>query len=70
MPGAIQNFTLQDYNGKNLSLSDYKDSVAMVILFIATECPVSNAYNERMENVFKRVKEGQLTGVKDPIIKP
>jgi peroxiredoxin len=52
IPGAIQNFTLQDYNGKNLSLSDYKDSVAIVILFIATECPVSNAYNQRMENIF------------------
>jgi peroxiredoxin len=51
-PAAIENFTLKDYNGKNHSLSDYKDSVAMVILFIATECPVSNAYNERMENVF------------------
>ena len=51
--GAIENFTLQDYNGKNHSLSDYKDSVAMVILFIATECPVSNAYNERMENIYK-----------------
>jgi peroxiredoxin len=52
-PDAIENFTLQDYNGKNHSLSDYKDSVAMVILFIATECPVSNAYNERMENIYK-----------------
>jgi len=51
-PGAIENFTLQDYNGKNHSLSDFKDSVATVILFIATECPVSNAYNERMENIF------------------
>jgi len=51
-PGEIKNFTLQDYNGKNLSLSDYKDSVAIVILFIATECPVSNAYNQRMENIF------------------
>ena len=51
-PDAIENFTLQDYNGKNYSLSDYKDSVATVILFIATECPVSNAYNERMENIF------------------
>jgi len=51
-PGAIENFTLQDYNGKNHSLSDYKDSVAIVVLFIATECPVSNAYNERMKNIF------------------
>jgi peroxiredoxin len=52
MPIAIDNFTLQDYNGNNHSLLDYKDSVATVILFIATECPVSNAYNERMEIIF------------------
>jgi peroxiredoxin len=51
--GTIENFSLQDYNGNSHSLLDYKDSVATVILFIATECPVSNAYNERMENIFK-----------------
>jgi peroxiredoxin len=51
-PGAIEDFTLQDYIGKNHSISDYKDSIAIVILFVATECPVSNAYNQRMENIF------------------
>jgi peroxiredoxin len=52
-PGAIENFTLQDYNGNQHSLSDYQDSLATVILFVATECPVSNAYNERMENIYQ-----------------
>ena len=52
-PEKIEDFTLMDYNGLEHSLSDYKDSVAIVILFIATECPVSNAYNERMENINK-----------------
>ena len=49
----IQNFTLPDYDGKMHSLTDYKDSKAIVIIFIATECPVSNAYNSRMENLYK-----------------
>ncbi|HEY6436249.1 MAG TPA: thioredoxin family protein [Ignavibacteriaceae bacterium] len=49
----IDNFTLIDYNGKKHSLSDYKDSKAIVIIFVATECPVSNAYNSRMENLYK-----------------
>ena len=49
----IQNFTLPDYNGKMHSLTDYKDSKAIVIIFVATECPVSNAYNSRMENLYK-----------------
>jgi peroxiredoxin len=50
----IKNFTLTDYNGKEHSLSDYKNSKAIVIMFIATECPVSNAYNSRMEDLFKQ----------------
>jgi peroxiredoxin len=50
----IKNFNLTDYNGKEHSLSDYKNSKAIVIMFIATECPVSNAYNSRMEDLFKQ----------------
>ncbi len=49
----ITNFTLPDYNGKEHSLSDYNNSKAIVIMFIATECPVSNAYNSRMEDLYK-----------------
>jgi peroxiredoxin len=48
----IENFTLPDYNGTEHSLSDYKDSKAIVIIFVATECPVSNAYNSRMEDLY------------------
>jgi len=44
----IKDFTLQDYNGNKFSLSDFKDSTGIVVMFIATQCPVSNAYNERM----------------------
>jgi peroxiredoxin len=49
----FEDFTLYDYEGTKHSLSDYKDSAAIVILFIATRCPVSNAYNERMESLFE-----------------
>jgi len=45
---GYSNFTLKDYNGKEHSLSDFKDSTAIAVMFIATQCPVSNAYNERM----------------------
>lgn len=47
-PVRVEPFTLQDVNGKEHSLTDYKDSKAIVVMFIATQCPVSNAYNERM----------------------
>lgn len=55
-PVKVENFKLKDFNGKEHQLSDYKDSKAIVIMFIATECPVSNAYNKRMENIYNLYK--------------
>lgn len=49
----VEDFTLPDYTGKSHSLSDYKDSQAIVLMFIATQCPVSNAYNTRMVEIYK-----------------
>ena len=43
-----ENFSLQDCNGKTHALADYQESKAIVLMFIATQCPVSNAYNTRM----------------------
>ena len=56
-PDKIQDFTLTDYNGNKHSLSDYKDSKAIVIIFIATECPISNDYNSRMEKLFEEYNQ-------------
>lgn len=52
-PEKVDNFTLNDYNGKKISLSDFKDSKAIVLMFVATQCPVSNAYNERYNKLFE-----------------
>ena len=57
---TIENFTLFDYLGNQHSLSDYTNSKAIVILFIATQCPVSNAYNSRMEELFLEYKEKDI----------
>jgi peroxiredoxin len=48
----IDNFTLNDYNGVRHSLTDYQSSNAIVLMFIATQCPVSNAYNDRMVQLY------------------
>jgi peroxiredoxin len=50
-------FSLKDYEGKSHSLSDYKDSKAVVVIYVATRCPVSNAYNQRMTNLYKTFKD-------------
>jgi peroxiredoxin len=44
-------FTLKDAAGKDVSLASYKDKKALVLIFVATRCPVSNAYNKRMEAI-------------------
>lgn len=53
----VDNFTLNDINGKEHSLSDYKGSKAIVLMFISVQCPVSNAYNSRMVEVYNNYKE-------------
>lgn len=55
-PKKVDNFSLNDYNGKKVSLSDYKDSKAIVLIFVATECPVSNAYNGRYAKLYDDYK--------------
>ncbi len=57
---SVKDFSLPDYNGKTHSLSDYKDSKVIVIMFIATQCPVSNAYNSRMEELYEDYSESNV----------
>lgn len=49
----VSDFTLEDYNGVKHSLADFKSSKAIVLMFIATQCPVSNNYNSRMAEIHK-----------------
>jgi len=49
---SVENFTLADYNGEEHTLAYYKDSKTIVLMFIATRCPVSNSYNERMAKLY------------------
>jgi peroxiredoxin len=47
-------FTLKNYDGKTFDLKTIlKERKFAVVMFIATECPVSNAYNERMEKLYE-----------------
>jgi peroxiredoxin len=46
---TIDDFKLPDTNGKEHSLNSLKGKNGTVLIFVATRCPVSNAYNERME---------------------
>jgi peroxiredoxin len=48
---AAPDFTLPDADGKEHSLASLKGKSGTLILFIATQCPVSNAYNARMQKL-------------------
>src|ERR1051325_3260569 len=53
---AVEDFTLPDADGKEHSLASLKGSKGTVLIFIATRCPVSNAYNERMQKLAEEYK--------------
>jgi peroxiredoxin len=60
---TIENFTLTDIYKKKHSLSDYNDSKAILIIFIATQCPVSNAYNSRMIELYNNYHDKNIAVV-------
>src|ERR1700683_1301756 len=49
----IQDFTLRDYRGMEHSLSDYKDSKLIVIVFLSVDCPLSKLYGSRLPDLAK-----------------
>jgi len=53
---TLEDFTLPDGDGKEHSLNSLKGKNGSVLIFVATKCPVSNAYNERMEKLSQDYK--------------
>lgn len=44
----IKDFSLQNIDGKNVSLADYKDSKGFIITFTCNHCPYAMAYEDRI----------------------
>lgn len=53
---TIDEFTLPDAEGRERSLKSLAGKNGTVLLFISVQCPVSNAYNERMEKLAQDYK--------------
>ncbi len=53
---TIDEFSLPDVNGQEQSLKSLKGKNGTVLIFIAVQCPVSNAYNERMAKLAEDYK--------------
>jgi len=48
----VNDFNVQDLDGKPVSFSSLRGPIT-VVTFIATQCPVSNAYNQRMNAIYQ-----------------
>lgn len=53
---TIEEFTLPDVDGAQRSLKSLAGKNGTVLIFIAVQCPVSNAYNERMAKLAEDYK--------------
>jgi len=69
---AVPDFTLPDADGREHSLASLKGKAGTVIIFIATKCPVSNAYNERMQKLAEdyRAKGVNVVGINSNSTEP
>jgi peroxiredoxin len=50
--GKVADFTLRDLAGREVAFSELKGAVT-VVTFISTICPISNAYDDRMNAVYR-----------------
>jgi peroxiredoxin len=44
----VSDFKLRNFDGKMVSLSDYKDRNGVILIFDCNTCPYSKAYNDRI----------------------
>jgi peroxiredoxin len=54
-------FTLRDFNDKSYTLSDVKDSKAVVVMFWSAECPNVQAYNGRIVKIVENYSPNSIT---------
>jgi peroxiredoxin/mono/diheme cytochrome c family protein len=47
----VVSFSLKDVSGREISLADFKDKKAVVVVFTGTECPVNNYYMPRLKEL-------------------
>jgi peroxiredoxin len=68
----IDDFKLPDADGAEHSLKALAGKNGAVIIFIATRCPVSNAYNDRMEKLAQdyKAKGINVIGINSNNIEP
>lgn len=69
---TIGDFVLPDTDGKDHALNSLKGKNGTVLIFIAGQCPISNAYNERMEKLAQDYKARgvNVVGINSNVTEP
>jgi peroxiredoxin len=69
---TIDDFKLPDADGTEHSLNSLKGKNGAVLIFVATRCPVSNAYNDRMEKLAQdyKAKGINVIGINSNVTEP
>lgn len=49
----VQNFSLQNTDGKTVSLTDYKNEKGVIVVFTCNHCPYAKAYESRIMDLDK-----------------
>lgn len=50
----VADFKLKNVDGKMISLSDFKNSKGVIVIFTCNHCPYAKAYEERIINIHKK----------------
>ncbi|GIX06555.1 MAG: thioredoxin family protein [Candidatus Poribacteria bacterium] len=69
----VEDFALTNvHDEKRIALSDYQNAKALVILFLSTRCPTSNAYNERIAALHQEFRKRgvQFIGINSKVEEP
>ena len=69
---TIEDFKLPDAGGTEHSLRSLMGKNGAVLIFVATKCPVSNAYNDRMEKLAQdyKAKGVNVIGINSNVTEP
>ena len=51
----VDNFTLRNVNGKNVSTQDYKDAKGFIVIFTCNHCPFAKLYTNRFNELNTKV---------------
>jgi peroxiredoxin len=53
---TVDDFRLPDASGREHTLASLRGKAGTVLIFVSTQCPVSNMYNERMQKLVEDYK--------------